>query len=382
MAAKGESKHVQDKDKISLQQPTSPLNIHRDTFIFSVNQAYEARSKTSGDFESHLRFEPFLEKKWSRPIEASVQELKKSLYKIAEHHFSILPQYKKNELVDLENISWFAHSIAALCADIQELLKHYVGCGLVNIQTVSREDNGIAHHYKVTQTKHISLAIDKFSSYLSTDQNDKFELFPLKEIAQEEFDVSQKYFSEIWSLILFIVTKIFGTYGELFVSYVQWKYLQVQAQEEAVDWNVRPPCGAAYRKQFRELFMEMRNAPEGKKDFGKDKHNHKSKDERSSAFAKSGGSVPYARKFPNTSSASNSSTPNEPQESRLEVAAVAETRAAIETLKKNPLLDDITLSPQNSFLRRKQHEVIADSGFLTESRGDGEERCVCIVRKK
>jgi predicted RNA-binding protein Jag len=59
-----------------------------------------------------------------------------------------------------------------------------------------------------------------------------------------------------------------------------------------------------------------------------------------------------------------------------------ETRKAIARLKEDSGLQEVLLKPQNSFIRREQHVVISDAGFGTESRGEGKERAVCIIRAK
>ena len=61
--------------------------------------------------------------------------------------------------------------------------------------------------------------------------------------------------------------------------------------------------------------------------------------------------------------------------------ALKEAHKGVLEMQKNPSLFEFCLNPQNSFVRRQQHVVIAEGGFETESRGNARERHVCILRK-
>jgi hypothetical protein len=63
-------------------------------------------------------------------------------------------------------------------------------------------------------------------------------------------------------------------------------------------------------------------------------------------------------------------------------AGIEEARLAIEKLQKNPGINQIPLDPANSFIRRQQHSLIVEAGFETESRGEGRDRCVHVLRPK
>ena len=62
--------------------------------------------------------------------------------------------------------------------------------------------------------------------------------------------------------------------------------------------------------------------------------------------------------------------------------ALAEVDRAIETLRADTSLDEVTLKPQNSFYRRVQHQKIVDAGFFSNSVGEGPERAVKVGRKE
>jgi hypothetical protein len=72
-----------------------------------------------------------------------------------------------------------------------------------------------------------------------------------------------------------------------------------------------------------------------------------------------------------------------PKSSEADVeAGIQEARAAIEKLRQDSNLSSIPLMPSNSFIRRQQHSLIVEAGFDTESRGEGKERCVHVLRPK
>jgi spoIIIJ-associated protein len=50
-------------------------------------------------------------------------------------------------------------------------------------------------------------------------------------------------------------------------------------------------------------------------------------------------------------------------------------------LDQNAGEESVTLKPQNSFYRRLQHQKIVDSGFHSESTGEGKERTVVVYRR-
>lgn len=371
---------------------TNKLSMTKDSFVFSVHQAYVGRMKSNGIFDSHLRFEPFLDGTWKREDKPSLLSFKKELTKILEHHFNILPNYRRNEVVDLENISWFAHSIAVLFADMEKLLLAYTGHGFPVLTTAS-----IPH---ATNSKNIAFAIKKYADFGHKETEEKYSLFPL--IDDQENQVDEFYIQELWSLIAFLSKRVFGEYSVLITSYIEWKYADKSVEKEVIDWNVRPPCGAAYRREFKELFEEERNNRRFGNSGGRDRER---KDTRNNAASST------ENRAPNNSSHSDDKKekvfetkerPSHPKsnfrdrnrfkdkephiKSQAHIEnlnrALEETKAAVEKMKQDKDILEISLKPQNSFVRREQHMIISQAGFGTESRGDDQERCVCIVRNK
>jgi len=378
-------------------EPTK-LSINADAFIYSVNQAFEARSKANGEFNSHLRFEPFLTNTWIPPKILDFSSFKNVLFNIITHHFHILPNFNRNESVNIENISWFSHSIAVLFADINYLVHQYTGNKLPKLTT-----NSIP---RAVSSKNIVLAIQKYSEYLNNKNENKeaYLLFPLLSENNEPLD--NQYIQEIWSLVASFSKKTFGTYFDLIQSYILWKYTTKEIQDETIDWNVKPPCGAAYHKQFKELFdlereerFAKRNEKNNRSKSDKEKRVHKDQkyndkekfenkdinhDDKKVFQTTSSSKVTHKENttppFNGNSFQLNSTATDEKQQQHLE-EALEETRAAIQKMIKNKNIPELNLAPQNSFIRRHQHSLITESGFETESLGESRSRHVCIKRK-
>ncbi|WP_186647411.1 R3H domain-containing nucleic acid-binding protein [Fluviispira vulneris] len=403
-----------------MTEPTK-IEINSDSFIYAVHQAFEARSKANGEFNSHLRFEPFLLGSWAQPESFDLSTFKSLLNEIIAHHIKVLPHFNRNETVNLENIAWFSHSIAALFADIEFLLVSYTGHGFPLLPTPVLP--------KVTSSKNIIAALAKFKDYISAptaESREPFSLFPLLSETDEKLD--DNYVQEIWSLITSFAKKYLGSYFELFSSYALWKYTTKEQVIEAIDWNVRPPCGISYRKQFKELFdreREERNSrrnernsqkrgdkdkPHFKKDERKSQHTpkqervEKSEKPQISAEAttlpvekssfvienvaqsaekpRSEGKMQTRNavaKFQNSFQGQSNSVDPRNQQNMEE--ALLEANKAVQKMLKNKSIPELSLNPQNSFVRRQQHVVISEAGFDTESRGDARSRHVCIKRK-
>jgi len=71
---------------------------------------------------------------------------------------------------------------------------------------------------------------------------------------------------------------------------------------------------------------------------------------------------------------------NQEPSPHLEAEALAEVDKAVEQLKTNPSLEEVTLKPTNSFYRRIQHNKIADTGFFSFSVGEGQDRSIRVSR--
>lgn len=318
------------------------ISINLDSFIYAIRQAFDARIKKNGQFESHLKYTPFLDNTWQKPEkEVDIPSLKTPLHAILQHHWTVIPHYQRHDSVNLENISWFALSIATLFADIEHLCKETLGHGL-----------------------------------------------PLK---QEQTDDAKA----LWTLITDAVKDVFKDYANLFELYAEWKYNPHIEKKEPVDWNVRPPCGLLYKTEFKALFDELRNARFGNRqqqrtsNTSQSRHHKDGSEHRKHAEADASKASHTNQKSHHqrkTSDMREHKKPHKPKKlfddgGTALKAALEDCKKAIETLNNDSNMHELSLPPQNSFLRRHQHTFITDAGFDTDSRGDGDQRHVCVIKK-
>lgn len=398
----------------------SKFSINPDAFIFAVKQAFEARLKANGDFNSHLRYEPFLTNTWTAPKNPEFNSFKSLLAEIINHHFQILPNFHRNENVNIENIAWFSHSVATLFADLNFLIMQFTGASLPEFSgnTLPR----------AVSSKNIIVALQKHSEYLAQAEKEAaFSLFPLLNENLETVD--HLYTQEIWSLIGSFAKKTFGNYFPLLQSYILWKYTTKETTPETVDWNVRPPCGAIYEQQFKELFEKEREERFAKRQEKQKARQDKGgfNDRKNAAYsAQTSDTKPHFKPktahentVTRTQQATTTKHSNEgpskeykeqknfqerlPKETKVAQFtlgfkpkeqqqdpkqqqnledALTEAKLAIQKMLKNKNLSEFSLAPQNSFIRRQQHSLITESGFETESLGEAKDRHVCIKRKQ
>ncbi len=256
-----------------------------------------------------------------------------------------------------------------------------------------------------------------------------FSLFSLFSLDSEEGTAQQElYTQEIWSLIFYHIKKVFGNYAEIMSSYAIWKYSAKPEGGDIVDWNVRPPCGDLYRKQFKHLFEKDYFKNNSKKSGGSNKDTPQKPEYPKTnrilsevatkqpvieeqmpvekiVSAQTGNTVnkpplrdyslkPRENNFDNNQpnyekpqhkfrreKSPRSDAENQQNQEELIEKALLEASLAVKKMQKNKNLNEMPLAPQNSFLRRQQHVVISEGGFETESRGEGMDRHVCIIRK-
>lgn len=325
---------------------SSIISINLDSFIYSIRQAFDARSKKHGIFESHLKYTPFLDNTWQKPDSADISSLKTPLSEILKHHWVAIPHYQRHEPVTLENISWFALSMATLLADIDYLCKESLGYGLPSKQ----------------------------------DQTDDTKA--------------------LWALVTNSVHEVFKDYASLFDIYTEWKFNPHIEKKEPVDWNVRPPCGVLYKTEFKALFDEIRNARFGNRNQSKNQHTqHKDKAGRNNDHSEQNRQKTDDSNHRSTEKPQRQHKPRQHDDAARDdrrsrrpkklfedggaalKAALEDCKKALETMKENSNLHELALPPQNSFIRRHQHTFVTDAGFDSDSRGEGDQRHVCIIKK-
>ncbi len=377
------------------------FEINKDTVLFQIQESFDARYKDQQKFDSHLRYESFLNpEKNQSEIKKDIQFFKKEMKEIVEHHKNILPQYRKQENINLETISWFTLSVSTFVADMQQL---YYSLFQNSLPLLS------VHEFPRKNSSHtLALALQK----MQNPQDENFQLFPLMDA--ENNDVTNEFIEEFWSFVWYLIRQSFGKYAVLFQDYLLWKYVENKTKDgEETDWNIHPPCGEIYRKTFKQLF-DYKDRPDFRnKNRGSEKPSFKNNSNDDNRSAQNNVNDE------NQSPQNNSSEETQPRfgahkektfvsrkdieknngrfvkdnfrdkrqfrekttDSKQLDLALQEVHEGIEKLKSQSDLKSYGLKPQNSFVRRQQHVVITDAGYQTESVGDGDERYVSILNK-
>lgn len=221
------------------------LSINPDLFIHSCSNQADARARRDGTFKSHLRFEPFLLGTYALPETLRFDGFKTTLDAILKHHLALCPQFRRKEEVDSENFSFVTTSIATLYADVEALLRSWLGIGIPKVPSGSSEG--------VPEGK----GTDSFPPQLLEDLVAAHREYQAGEPSPEGFrpfgegKLDAELFSQsFWRLFTERVSKVFGKYGQLVLAYGLWKH-RIELPKRATDWRLRPPCGQDYVKQFR-----------------------------------------------------------------------------------------------------------------------------------
>ena len=406
--------------------------LNTDSFIFACHSADTARHKRNGTFNSHLRYDPFLMGNFELPSHPSIKQLSGFVRDILKHHFQVSPQFRRNEDIDLETISYFTAAITTIFADLETLFKSFTGSGLPRIpQNPPEYDTD----YPTLQT-----AIAKYQAWLADNSEEKapFELHPLGVLdAEGDVDAQEQAVlsCEIWDIISESLNPIFPEHADAILSYAFWKY-QPESESEPIDWRVRPPVGELFAKHFR-LPSGARRSRDDKRGGGRDdKRGGGRGGERGDRGGDRNGppaDKPFVKseaaasgKFEGTEGSANGefvdkpfkksehkgepkgapkserkAAPSGEREHRSEPrgrgdrprsdapatgadeleVSLDEARKAMEQLKKIPKIAEVALAPSNSYVRRQQHSLIVEMGFETESRGEGRGRAVYVRRK-
>jgi hypothetical protein len=425
-----------------VSQQIPRVQMSPDNFLYACHSADVARTRKNGVFQSHLRYEPFLMGSYVRPSGPKAAQLRLEILAIAKHHFQISPQFRRNESIDLETISFFTLAISTFFADVERIFNEYCGLTLPKIP---------AHDTEYSDNlPQVGKVIALFSSYLKDNSPEKpqFDPFQSSDENSEDSLNAAEYGAEIWDVISEAVFQSFPEHAPALMSYASWKY-KTEEKVEAVDWRIRPPVGELFAKAFRgrgpsragaSANSPQRGGPDGRKGPGKGSKFDRKLHQQSSA-------EPALQDSDSTEVKVGSSSETEAQEPasrtqrgdrphrerredhdehrvrdrqhrepRSERGAgprhgsgrgdrghrhggregketliqsdsdlepfLKEARESIEKLKKNPGLEEVRLSPSNSFIRRHQHEMISQAGFATESRGEGRERTIYVLQNK
>lgn len=235
-----------------------PKALSHDQFLFACRQALAARTTKAG-FDSHLRHEPFLYGRFFAGQHLTVASWRHHLKEIFAHAFRASPQFRRGEDIGLETISFFSLAIATLVADLDSLMKHFSGNGLLPVLGVPLEKK---EHDKLPA---LATLFSKYEEHLSQQKRaadaqhemPEFQPFPFEDgdLAGSEAEQRDrmKTSEELWGTIFALVRQTFPKHHRSVVSFLLWHF-QPEVPPAAIDWRVRPPVGEAFA-QFQRSFQ-------------------------------------------------------------------------------------------------------------------------------
>lgn len=389
----------------------SQLHLTNDSFLYACQSEFAARTKKDGSFKSHIRFDPFLVGEYQRPNSATWQNFVQLTTDIVRHHVSITPQFRRNEPLNLETVSYFSCSIATLFADLETACREMFGLGLPVIPAEPPE-----YSPEAPVSKSLLEARNAFLHQLNASQDFVEEFVPFPD-GGGGADRPVQWSCEVWDTLADLIHSFYRDYADLAMGFAYWKYQETEQKQE-IDWRIRPPVGEAFAKAFRPLQRASRNdrgasgtgrgergASRGERGAGRgerdDRNKRPMKDARpdqgqsgarshrsdEKAPISSDGHGPKHRAPKDASPRPQRGRGTGPEkrdagptsEKQLE-NALQEVYKAIESLKSGHATGEVALAPNNSFIRRQQHSLAVDLGYDTESRGEGRERGV-VIRK-
>jgi hypothetical protein len=414
---------------------SAKLGMSPDAFLYACIQSDEARRKKDGSFNSHLRYEPFLFNTYRTPQKRTLEAFANDLHGILQHHWSANPQFRRGEFISMETISYFSQAVPTVIADIEDLVRLFFGRGLP-VLVRPEEASEISDDFPALEE-----AVARFQKYNDTLVEDSG-AYDVAEGVDDPALEAASFSTELWYVISELSKEIFGDYTGALLGFVNWKYAPKEA-EEAIDWRITPPVGAAYIKWRKSLDPDFgkpphlrrgdrddkRDGKRGDKREGRgDKHEHRGdrdagasagvsakhkpqpqeqaqgeapkeisleapkphrehhdkrehSEKRGEKFERGGGGKFEKRHSDHGNRRFRDEGSRQSSEEQVE-AGIAEAKAAMETLKSDKSVHEVPLAPTNSFIRRAQHAFIVEMGFETESRGEGRDRAVYVMRAK
>ncbi len=423
------------------------LAMSPDAFLYACIQSDEARRKKDGDFQSHLRYEPFLFKTYRAPQARTLEAFANDLHAILQHHWAANPQFRRGETIDMETLAYFSQAVPTVFADIEDLVRLFFGRPLPQLVRLD-DPAAISDDFPALEK-----AIERFQKYNETLTEESAAYQPSEGLDDAAAELCN-FSTELWYVVVELSREIFGDYTGALLGFVNWKFAPKEVAE-AIDWRVTPPVGAAYIKWRKSLDPDFGKPPHlrrgnrddkregrGEKREGRDEaespgvsakqrprvdagveisleapkpqrehvaapehaapsegaakpdhtakdHAHKRPERERGAKRpeREHGSRQFSgeKKFDKRDAGDRGGrrfrdeAPRQSSEEQVEVG-LAEARSAMEALKADISIAEIPLAPANSFIRRAQHALIVEMGFNTESRGEGRERCVHVMR--
>ncbi len=164
--------------------------------------------------------------------------------------------------------------------------------------------------------------------------------------------------SDQWKSIFKVLNQKLGLLGSYAEQFLRWSYSN--PVEEVVEPGSRPPVG-----KYAPPLMPRDKRPNGRANPRQDSFSKRGKPEHKPQNKE--------LKKPSHHKKTNDHADGKGQ-------ALKEVEQALDSLRNDGSVQEIILKPTNSFLRRLQHQVAVDSGFKSESTGEGPDRAVKISR--
>ncbi len=199
-----------------------------------------------------------------------------------------------------------------------------------------------------------------------------------------------------WAEVLAQLHSHFSAYYRFMIAYIAW--LTKAPSTSPLDLTSVPPVGRYLQLLHEARRRAERKANQGSYSSGGERSERPSYggppprggegggNDRNKSRSESGNSRGFDR-GPRRNDRESSYRSSErrqggehPQERNQE--ALHQVEQGVNTLKKNSLLKELILPPQNSFVRREQHQRVKELGFTSSSTGEEDGRAVKITRSK
>lgn len=180
------------------------------------------------------------------------------------------------------------------------------------------------------------------------------------------FEQDQK--EEVWEIVDRCFSSKLPQHASMFLRYLHWSHA-TQPPEINFDPGSRPPVGRFApnfhsrppQRDARPPRQERRPKPSSRPPREQNSKRGPRKGPPRGAHKQGGGE------------------PRKPDK-KLERESLKEVLLAVQTLNKNPDLEEYRLAPTNSFYRRLQHKQVKQEGLFSTSAGEGHDRSVVVLR--
>lgn len=180
---------------------------------------------------------------------------------------------------------------------------------------------------------------------------------------------------ETWDNSINEIVSSFPTYHRFISLYLNWAYLNKNEKRSSYlhDLGDRPPVG--------------KYAPGGGGDFDRDNRHGGGRRPQRSSHNQDNRSRSFNQGRRNSSFQKKDNGPQDKQsknnkDDKQEHTTRKGVSQAIQKLIKDPNMQEIKLTPTNSYYRRIQHQQIKKEGYTSSSIGEGSERAVVIYKDK